>query len=353
MTDLRINVYERIIILHMKKRIINTIIIIILVILAGAGIGFYIYSNRYIPIPEGYIGNTTGNLNNRGLFCESDGYIYFANVYDQKRLYKMKTDLTDAECIGNVPAEFINVYDNRVYFYQTPYADNQFFGLGGLYGVCSTDTNGKSGVTTVDKTYVNSMVLYGDNLYYQHYDAGEGLTLYKASGDGKSKEKISSKEVFVACPYEGTFLTYDKNNMFYLSFYNPENDTMGLYDEIRAYNIIHEGNYLYYMNIDDSYRIYRYSLSTRESEKLTDYTVDLFNVIDNIIFFQKNSETEPALMRMFTDGSNPEVISVGNYSNINCTSTYTFFNSFSEAAPVYCVPTHGGSAFRFDPKEKK
>lgn len=336
----------------MKKRAIRIIITILSIILIGAGIGLYIYLNRYIPIPDGYIGNTTGNINNRGLFCESDGYIYFSNIYDQKKLYKMKNDLTEAECIGNAPSEFINVYDNRVFFFQTPYSDNQFFGIGGLYGVCTTDTSGKSGLTTIDKSYVNSLILYGDNLYYQHYDTEDGLTLYKATGDGKEKKQISSKEVFVSCPYDGTFLTYDKNNMYYLSFFNPETDTMGLFADIRAYNIIHEGNYLYYMNIDDSYRIYRYNLSSGENEKLTDYTVDLFNVYENIIFFQRNSETEPALMRMYIDGSNPEVIAIGNYSNINCTSTYTFFHTFSKADPVYCVPTHGGTYSRFEPKMK-
>ena len=35
----------------------------------------------YIPMnPEGTVGNTAGNLNNGGLFCEYDGKVYFSNV---------------------------------------------------------------------------------------------------------------------------------------------------------------------------------------------------------------------------------------------------------------------------------
>ena len=338
-----------------RKGIASLIVFLLIVILIGAGITLYTYNNRHIPVPDGYIGNTTGNLNNHALFCENDGYIYFSNMYDSKKLYRMKPDGTEAEIVCNVPCEYINVYGDRVYFYQCPSADDQIFGLGGLYGICSTNLTGTSGTTNHDKAIVNSLVLYGDNLYYQHYDSKEGLTLYKATTDDTGKEKISDKEIFVACPYDGVFLTYNTENGYYLSFYNPVNDSIGLFDEIRAYNIIHEGNYLYYMNIDDSYRIYRYDLSLRTQEKLTDYTVDLFNVYGDSIFFQKNSETEPALMRMGTDGSNPQVIAEGNYKDINCTSTYTYFYGLSDKDPILKVPTASGSTdvSYFDPQLKK
>lgn len=335
------------------KKIISIIISIVVVLLIAAGIGVYTYINRYIPVPDGVIGNTTGNLNNRGLFCESDGYIYFANPYDLNKLYKMKLDGTQAVCIRDVPVEYINVYGNKVYFYQTPGSDNQIFGLGGMYGVGYTDTDGKTGLNSIDKAVVNSMCLYGDNLYYQHYDAKEGLTLYKASGDGKKKEMISDKEVFLACPYDGVFLTYDTENMYYLSYFNPKTNSMGQFEQVRAHNIIHEGNYLYYMNIDDSYRIYRYNLSSKTQEKLTDYTVDLFNVYGNSIFFQKNSTEEPAIMRMSLDGSNEEKIMDGNFTAINCTSTYTFFYDFNDSTHVYYCPTSGGRAMMFQPELKK
>lgn len=337
-----------------KNKLATILISIVITIVAIGGIALYLYSNRYIEVPEGYIGNTSGNINNRGLFCESDGYIYFSNAYDASKLYRMKNDLTEAECIRDVPVEFINVHDKKVYFYQTPSGENQVFGLGGIYGVCYTDITGRDGLNSIDKTLINSMVLYGDNLYYQSYDAKDGLTLYKSSPNikSKSKEQISKKKIFVSCPYEGVFLTYNTDNGYYLSFYNPESDTIGLFDEIRAFNIVHDGNYLYYMNIDDSYRIYRYDLSTKTQQKITDYTVDCFNVYDGNVFFEKNSETTPALMRINSDGSGEQVIAEGFYKNINCTSTYTFFYGMSAKDPVLCVPTYGGAAKVFEYESK-
>lgn len=338
-----------------RNKIVPVIITVVVLALLISGIILYNYINRYIEVPSGYIGNTSGNNVNHGLFCESDGYIYFSNVYDSNKLYRMKNDLTEAECIRDVPVEFINVHDKKVYFYQTPGGEGQVFGLGGLYGVCYTDITGKEGLNSIDKAIVNSMVLYGDAIYYQSYDAKEGLTLYKASPNikKKSKEQISTKKILATCPYEGVFLTYNTENGYFLSYFNPDTDSIGLFDEIRAYNICQDGNFLYYMNIDDSYRIYRYDLSTKTQQKITDYTVDTFNVYDGNVFLQKNSETSPALIRINSDGTGEETIAEGNFKNINCTSTYTFFYGFNDGDPVYCCPTYGGSSRMFEPQLKE
>lgn len=328
------------------------IIIFVAVLIAIVGIvGAYIYINRYVPVPDGVMGNTSGNINNHGMFCESDGYVYFSNPYDGRKLYKMNPDGTNAVCICDVPCEYINVYGKNVYFYQTPGADDQVFGLGGLYGICQTDINGKTGLDNLDKTICNQMIMYGDNLYYQHYDAKEGLTLYKASCDGKNKEKISDLEVYVSSPYQNSFLTYDTDSMYNLCAYNPETDSMVQLDSsTRAYNIALSGQYAYFMNIDDGYRIYRYDINSRTSEKITDDPVDTYNVYGNNIFYQKNTKDEQALMRINSDGSNPQLISYGNYTNINCTSTYTYFCEFGTNSPIYRVPTSGGTdAVVFNP----
>ncbi len=114
-------------------------------------------------------------------------------------------------------------------------------------------------------------------------------------------------------------------------------------------NVIIEGTYLYYMNIDDSYRIYRMNISTHEKEKLTEDRVDIFNVYGDNIFYQRNSESEPALVHMKTDGSGASIVASGNYTNINCTSTYTYYHDFGNSAYIYRVPTVGGTGEVFNP----
>ena len=54
---------------------ITFIIIFVLFLLA-------LLSGRVPLNDESTVGNTPGNLNNGGYFCESDGRVYFANAYD-------------------------------------------------------------------------------------------------------------------------------------------------------------------------------------------------------------------------------------------------------------------------------
>ena len=49
-----------------------------------------------VTMNEDYVsGNSAGNLNNGGFFCESNGRVYFANAYDNNTLYSMNADGPD------------------------------------------------------------------------------------------------------------------------------------------------------------------------------------------------------------------------------------------------------------------
>ena len=66
---------------------------------------------------EDTVGNTAGNLNNGGLFCESDGKVYFANAYDNYSLYSMNPDETEIEKLGVNQVSSINAGGNYLYYY--------------------------------------------------------------------------------------------------------------------------------------------------------------------------------------------------------------------------------------------
>ena len=77
--------------------------------------------------------------------------------------------------------------------------------------------------------------------------------------------------------------------------------------------------------------------------------MDLFNVAGSYVYYQKNDPSSPALMRMGIDGSNPEIVAEGNYSDINVTSSYVYFHSFGADTPVYQTSTYGPiSVMTFD-----
>ena len=67
-----------------KKALLILIPFLLFVIIVGA---LAIVGDRIPDNPPETVGNTAGNLNNSGYFCEYDGTVYFANAYDSNTLY--------------------------------------------------------------------------------------------------------------------------------------------------------------------------------------------------------------------------------------------------------------------------
>ena len=101
----------------MNKKII--ILILVLLFVVGGGLLFVYVQHRDIKQnPEDTIGNTAGNLNNGGTFCETEDAIYFANPYDENTLYKMNPDLTKIKKLSGAAIGFINCAGDYLYYYQ-------------------------------------------------------------------------------------------------------------------------------------------------------------------------------------------------------------------------------------------
>lgn len=79
---------------------------------------FVILSSRIPMNDEFTIGNTPGNLNNGGYFCEMDGRVYFANAYDNFALYSMNPDETDLDKYNEGAVSSINAAGNYLYYAQ-------------------------------------------------------------------------------------------------------------------------------------------------------------------------------------------------------------------------------------------
>ena len=95
------------------------------------------------------------------------------------------------------------------------------------------------------------------------------------------------------------------------------------------------------MDIDTTYELHRYNPMTGEQQRLTSDRVEAFNVYDNMIYYQKFSKSQPALMRMQTDGYGLEVVSNGLFENINITSNYVYYHEYGTPIPVYKQSLYG------------
>lgn len=315
---------------------ITFVIIFVLFLLA-------LLSGRVPLNDESTVGNTPGNLNNGGYFCESDGRVYFANAYDSYSLYSMNPDETDVRKLHGGSSSYLCVGGDYIYYVMENSGGGSDLGsVRGSYGIYRSKTNGKAS-TGMDRCHVVSMQLCGNYLYYQKLDPKSTISLEKIKINKKDKKTINpNARINPSCYIDGTIYYNGADQDHYLYALNTNTDTSSVVWEGNIWNPIYQDNYVYYMDVANNYRLCRYSIYDNVVEVLTNDRIDMFNVYSNYIYYQVSSKTEPALKRMLVDGSNQELVREGVYQNINITSQYVYFNGFKEPTPVYKTSTFGG-----------
>jgi len=328
-------------VLIMNKRVSNFIILAVIAILLIAVCIVAFLPNRIATNPEDTVGNTAGNLNNNGLFCEDGDTIYFANAYADGALYRMDLNGDHMKRISDAKVEFLCAGGKYLYYHQTGSAGSS--GLGSVRSMSGLYRAPKKGgpATCIDNSPVAALNLVGNYLYYQHYDVPTNTTFYRSRVDKKEKGKITDNLINPACAENGIIYYNGIEEDHYLYSYNTSTGTSSLIWDHDVWNPIYQGGSFFYMDVHNNYALCRYDMNTQEAVTLSTDRIDYFNVLNGVIYYQVSSEDSPALMRMNTDGSNVEVVANGIYENINLTSQYAFFSEYGSPVPVYMTSTSG------------
>ena len=310
--------------------------------LFGALSVFNYYANNVADNPVGTVGNHAGNLYNDGLFCEYDGKVYFSNPYDENTMYVMNSDESEIKKLGTVGVNSINAAGKYIYYYQNSIGDGS--GLG--YAVKTTGmyrmTNNGKDYLCLKRDPVGSLLLIDNDVYYQHFDSSEGVSLDRISTDKESETaNVLAGVITPASAVDSVLYFADPENNFYLYSYDTRYGSKSCILSRRVYNpVYHSDGYIYYMDIDSTYEIHRFNPFTAEVERLSTDRAETFNVYGNMIYYQTNS-SQPALMRMQTDGYGLEVVAYGMFENINITSNYVYYNEYGSPTPVYKQSLYG------------
>lgn len=324
------------------KKLKTFLIIFILCLLLGSVFALTYFMNKIPENPAGTVGNTGGNLYNEGLFCENDGQVFFSNPYDQNTLYVMNPDETEAKKLTTVGVKSINAAGKFVYYFQNDVGEGSGLGYAvkttGMYRI---KKNGNSPECLIREPLL-TMNLIDNKIYFQHFNDNGGLNLdYIAidkSAHGTALEGIMSP----ASALDGSIYYAHQEDNFLLYTYNSRTTMNSLLWNHKVYNpIYHTDGYIYFMDVENNYRICRYHPSTGEYQVITSERAESFNLYGNYIYYQKSSQSEPALMRVQTDGFNPEVVMYGNFAKINMTSTYVYFTEYGATTPMYHQALYG------------
>lgn len=320
----------------MKKSFKNILIITACILLLALMALVLFFSGHTTMNPSGTVGNTAGNLNNDGLFCEYDGTVYFSNATVGGCLYAMNPDETDIRCLNDLKVRNILAGGKYLYFFQTGAAS--ISGFGHIEGIKSFDRcklNGND-ITAITRDVVVTGQLV-DNYLYLLTAANPGASFYKVKIDKSETVQLADYNINPACARNGVIYYSGTQENHYLYTLNTANDVSSeLWRGNLCYPVL-DGDYIYYMDVAENYRLCRYSLSRNEIEILTNDRVDCFNVGNGYIYYQKSGKN-PQLKFMRLDGSENTVLAEGNFTHINMTSRYVYFQQFGNDTTMYHAP---------------
>lgn len=317
--------------INKNKKIYFIIGGIVVVLLIGVIASFFL--NRVKMNPAGTIGNTAGNLNNSGLFCEYDGKVYFSNASDNGALYVMNTDETDAKKLNTLQVQNILAAGDYLYYFQRGSAKKNQLDTGISSKSFNRSNLKGTKVEGLSREVVVSAQLV-DNYIYMLTATNEGPVFSKIKIDKSDEAVLVKHEINPSCAVDGAIYYSNTQDNHYLRAWDTSTDQS--YDVWSGdiWNPIVQGDYVYYMDVAENYRLCRYSMSMNVVEVLTNDRVDCYNIGGGYIYYQKNGD-EPQLKCMRMDGSDVQVIADGNFTNINMTSQYVYFQDFNNKNMCY------------------
>lgn len=314
------------------KRVFIGIIITAAIVLA---VYLLVVKNRVQMYDDNSItGNTSGNLLNGGLFCENEGKIYFANPYDSNKLYSMDNNLENVKKLTDDRVSFLNSAGKYIFYTrrndQIEYNADAIlaFSVTGLFRV-NTSGHGASKLYD-DPTQV--ACLYGNNVYYQHYDMKKGLELYVAKIDGSEDKKLLNE---AAAPYvvynDKIYYTGWKEDHYIHSLGINGSNPQVIYAG-NCTSLTRQGSYLYFMDMEQDYSLCRASLDGSSVETVINEHLATYNVSEDgtSIFYQVDNGTDNGLYKLDLVTNTTELISEGNYNYLHLTSDYLFYEDYDQ-----------------------
>lgn len=323
-----------------KRTKYTIIILLVLILVIGGGYYFIKLGNKLTPNPVGTVGNTAGNLQNGGLYCESDGIVYFCNPYDHYFLYSMNVDESNCKRVNTSMVRNINAGAECLYYYQYDSDGSNEYGFISNYGGLFRSSKNGGRTVCLKKNTIGSLILLDNTIYYLNYDSAGGYDLYQISPDKKNDQLVLDGIADPSCICNGKFYfqIQDSTVNHYLNCYDPKTKSITVALSKDVWYPQCYGTHIYYLDVHNNYALCRFDVVTGSDETLTTERIDCYNVTGDYIYYQVNSKNDPYLAMMRNDGSMQTRIMSGYYTNINATSKYVYFNAFGSDTPVYHIP---------------
>lgn len=295
----------------------------------------------------GTAGNTSANLYNGGLFCETDEYIYFSNIEDGGTLYRMKKDLSGEEKIYNDVANHINADEHYIFYSRRnnlrPKAEQSVFTVynTGLFRIKYSGSSLKA----ISKNPVGAVLVYDNKAYYQRYIKSEGTKLCRADISGDNEEVISGEGISPLGVKDGYLYYSGLNDEHYIHRLNTET----LADEIvysgASYMPVVFGDRIFFISTHNGHKLVSVNTEGEDYRVHADFFVSSFNISpdgSSLFFTADNSENNHIGICNISTGET-SVLMEGNFNSLHVAGNYLFFRSF-DGTTDYVYNLRGNSS---------
>ncbi|MCM1990268.1 DUF5050 domain-containing protein [Oceanirhabdus seepicola] len=264
------------------------------------------YNIKIKLFPKRGEGNSAGNIVNNGyVSADENGYIFYNNTGDDNRLYKYDTNGIFHNVISDDFAQYINVSDEWVYY--SNYSDKAK-----LYRM----KNDGSSKQKLNDDYSAFITIVGDYIYYSNYsDNGRISRLRKNGSDATTDNKGDKHGIPIS--------NQVRDEAFFLNYV---------------------GDWIYYSNINDHYKVYAVNTSGTYRKKLSDEGASSIQVVDDWVYYTNN---KGELRKVKTDGSketqdlNSVVSKFDRGYFFNVVDDWIYYSNAKDSNRLYKIKTDG------------
>ncbi|MBS4209437.1 DUF5050 domain-containing protein [Bacillus sp. FJAT-50079] len=233
--------------------------------------------------------HSSGNVKAGGRFIYANDWVYFANLFDENHLYKMKADGTEVSKLTEHPVTNIQLVRDWIYYVQLDYDDMYPIHL----SINRVNVDGGDASVVLEHP-VGELHVFGNDLIFIMDDKVHTMN-------------INEKEA-VSLPYTAFSMSVFENQIV---FYNHAGyhlgDIKGSEAEelfLESYgDFVFEENNLYFTHFEGESGLFRYSLADKEKYHIITEPVDFFNVDGNTIYYSTaENEVDRSIYSVNTSG---------------------------------------------------
>ena len=330
-------------------KIVRRILITLAAICLVVGAGYYKYINTITYYNDTNTnGNTIGNLYGNGLFCETDGVVYFANPNDYSRIYKMNPDESDIEIVANDSVYFINADSHYLYYSRNNNRDNSQMGFlnVNINSLCRmVKKNNK--VTILDDEACNACALAGNTVLYLRYTS-DATTMYSVKIDGEEKQQLSKIPIDPRCAVGEKLYFAGVENDHNLHSMNIHTKDIAYVSAFNLWLPIIDKSNMYFIDLDSGHRVCKSAIGSTDKVVLTSYPAQSYNIDGIYLYYQSMKGNPDGLYKVDMSTGAEELLAEGQFNNINITSKFVYFADYFSGDTYHC-PVRGNTVTKFDP----